>query len=99
MTEYTLRVVKAMNGWVISSFDHKYPGSVALDTMVVQEDSDLAGMIAAALVSQRLKGVEQAAPPAKKTAPPPASRLAAMPHQRPILDAFIAEVENMVGGA
>lgn len=61
-TEYTLRILKAANGWVVSSFDPRNPSSMALDTMVVQDDNDLAGTIAAALVGQKLEGVSNDTP-------------------------------------
>ena len=61
-TEYALRILKAANGWVVSSFDPRNPSSMALDTMVVQDDNDLAGTIAAALVAQKLEGVSNDTP-------------------------------------
>ncbi|NVN99269.1 MAG: hypothetical protein HXX17_08095 [Geobacteraceae bacterium] len=61
-TEYTLRIIKANNGWIVSSFDIRNPGSIALDTMVVQDDNDLAGVIAASLVAQKLEGVSNDTP-------------------------------------
>lgn len=58
MTEYVLRIVKAANGWVVSNFDHREPGSMAKGVMVVSENQDLAGTIAAMLVAGRLDGEE-----------------------------------------
>lgn len=45
MSTYTLRIEKALNGWIVKA------GS---DTMVVRDDEDLAGAIAASLVAGRL---------------------------------------------
>jgi hypothetical protein len=45
VSTYTLRIEKALNGWIVKA------GS---DTMVVRDDEDLAGAIAASLVAGRL---------------------------------------------
>lgn len=48
MNEFKLTVIRATNGWLVTSL-----GDVRL---IVTSDEDLAGVIAAALVSQRFKG-------------------------------------------
>lgn len=58
-TEYILRVVKAANGWVVSNFDYRDPGSLSKSTMVVMDNADLAGTIAAMLVAGRLDGEKE----------------------------------------
>jgi len=51
--EYSITVRKARNGWVvISEGDNGEP----IDVMVVKEDEELGGMIAAAIAAQRLEG-------------------------------------------
>lgn len=54
--EYNLNIIKASNGWVVRSHDGR-SGSYPMDIMVATDDQDLAGLIAAAIVSQKLEGV------------------------------------------
>lgn len=87
-TEYTLRIIKASNGWVVSSYDINNPGSYALDTMVVQDDNDLAGTIAAALVSQKLEGTSN-----KKAAPYKSPGLTSRgPAKHTTIDSLLEEI-------
>lgn len=53
MKEFNIRILKADNGWVICGQSAK--GAIP-QMRVVSEDSDLAGEIAAALVSDKLEG-------------------------------------------
>lgn len=46
MAEYNLRIQKALNGWVVINFNQ---------IIIAKDDEDLPGVIAAALVSQRLE--------------------------------------------
>ena len=60
MKEYALKITQSANGWVVHSYDPTNIGSYAIDSMVVKEDEDLAGAIAAVLVAGRLAGAEMA---------------------------------------
>jgi hypothetical protein len=54
MSIYNLQIIRAANGWVVNSVDNLSPGRTPLSTMVVLDDTDLGGIIAAALVAQKL---------------------------------------------
>lgn len=53
MKEFNIRILKADNGWVIC--DQRVEGEVP-KMRVIHEDTDLAGELAAALVSDKLEG-------------------------------------------
>lgn len=53
MKEFNIRILKADNGWVIC--DQRLEGGVP-EMRVIHEDRDLAGEVAAALVSDKLEG-------------------------------------------
>lgn len=57
-TTYNIQITKALNGWIVRTMSNSSVVAVAtpISTMLVTDDKDLPGMIAAALMDGRLHG-------------------------------------------